>query len=56
MGPSRGSVPWVQHSSGFLPGQGLVWQLLEISAISVHDIDLVRKVPMAEESSNPILT
>lgn len=34
----------------------LVWQLPEISAISMCDMDLVRKVPGPGESSNPVLT
>lgn len=34
----------------------LVWQLPQISAISMRDMDLMRKVPVPGESSNPVLT
>lgn len=48
--------PWMHFNSGFPRGPGLVQQLPEISAISAHDVELVRKgsVPGEQEHNTDL--
>lgn len=44
----------MHFNSGFPPGPGLVQQLPEISAVSVHDVELVRKGSVPGEQEHNI--